>query len=70
MITYSRTCAVRILVTRHFEFDRFQKQSLASAYETLIPVTSTHPARRPKRAGNFERSTTRSRDLLSFAAGA
>jgi tellurite resistance protein len=70
MITSSRRRAISTLVTRRFEFDRFQKQSIASAYEALIPVVSTHPKWPRDRAGDLQSVTTRSDDLPFSAVGA
>jgi hypothetical protein len=38
MIKSQRKRSLSPLVSRHFQFDRFQNQSIASAYEALIPV--------------------------------
>ena len=40
MIATSRKSASRPAISRQFEFSRFEQQTLASAYEALIPVVS------------------------------
>lgn len=70
MIAPSRSLARRTPVTRHFEWSRLQGRSIASAYETLIPVIS-RPIKKPRdgRGGVGEaRPETGSRQ--SFSEGA
>ena len=43
MITSPRGRALSTPVHRHFEFTRLQNQSLACAYEALIPLVSRRP---------------------------
>ncbi len=47
MITSSRKSTLSPPVTRHFEFTRLQDQSIALAYQALIPVVS-RPLERPR----------------------
>jgi hypothetical protein len=42
MITLQRKSALSPPVIRHFEFTRFQNQSIALAYQALIPVVARH----------------------------
>lgn len=59
MIAPSGKLPHRPLVTRHFESTRLQARSIASAYETLIPVLS-RPINRT-RDGHGDRGETRLR---------
>ena len=52
MIATSSKSTLSPPVTRRFEFTRLQNQSIALAYQTLIPVLSRHlerPRPRPSR---------------------
>ena len=70
MTTSSRGRAIGIPVTRSFETNRYQKQSIASAYEALIPAISANP-RRPRVRESFRQiSATRSDDFQTSAVGA
>jgi hypothetical protein len=70
MMTSSRGLALSVAVTRHFEFSRLQEQSIACAYEALIPVVTWRPQRsRPQRA-DLPRATIRTECPQSSAAGA
>ena len=40
MIATSRRSASKLAISRQYEFSRLQDQTLASAYEALIPVIS------------------------------
>jgi hypothetical protein len=57
-------------VTRRFEFTRLQDQSIAQAYQVLIPVISRHPGRPRSRRNDDEPATTTSQGLRSQAGGA
>jgi hypothetical protein len=50
------------IVSRRFEFSRFQDQVLASAYEALIPTASVSRKGLPARASDFQRDKTRIED--------
>ena len=45
MITSPRRSVLSPIVTRQFEFTRFQDQSIAVAYQALVPVVSRHLGR-------------------------
>ena len=70
MTTSSRRRAIGIPVTRSFETNRFQKQSIASAYDALIPVISANP-RRPHVPESFRQiSCDSNRRFQTSAVGA
>ena len=70
MITSSRRSTLNPPVTRRFEFTRLQGQSIALAYQALIPVVS-RPLERPRsRRRDDEPATTTFRGLRSKAGGA
>ena len=56
MITSSRRRTLSLAVTRHFEFSRLQEQSIACAYEALIPVVSRRSRCPHERRGRSPRS--------------
>lgn len=70
MITSPRRPALRPPVIRHFEFSRLQEQSLAAAYQALIPVVSRHPGRPRSRSQEDESATPTIQGLRSKARGA
>jgi hypothetical protein len=49
MIATSRRSASRPAISRQFEFSRLEEQTLASAYEALIPVVSRRAESGPRR---------------------
>ena len=57
MITSPRRSALSPPVIRHFEFTRLQNQSIALAYQALIPVVSRH-LERPRSHDNEPAHTT------------
>jgi hypothetical protein len=54
MIATSRKSAPRPAVSRQYEFSRLQDQTLASAYEALIPVVSQRRESGPRRPDDRE----------------
>ncbi len=70
MIASPRRHAISISVTRRFEFNRSQDQSIASAYEVLIHVISVPPKRPRDRENDLRSVVTRSDDLPTSAMGA
>jgi hypothetical protein len=70
MIATSRRSTLSPPVTRHFEFTRLQNQSIALAYQALIPVVSRHLERSGSRANDNEPATTTIPGLRSKARGA
>ena len=70
MITSSRRSTLSPPVTRHFEFTRLQNQSIALAYQALIPVVSRHLERPRSRSNDNEPATTTIPGLRSKARGA
>ena len=58
MITYPRRSVLSPLVTRHFEFTRFQDQSIAVAYQALVPVVSRHLGQPRSRSHDNQPATT------------
>jgi hypothetical protein len=70
MITTPRTRALSPLITRSFEFNRIQEQTIASAYEVLIPTISAGPRRRRDRANDLQSTVTQTDDLSASAVGA
>lgn len=57
MIATSRKSVSRPAISRLFEFSRFQEQTIASAYEALIPVVARRQECRPHRRDDREAST-------------
>jgi hypothetical protein len=62
MIASSGRSSSPRIVSRRFEFSRFQDQMLALAYEALIPVASMCPKRSPARSGDVQRGKTQTDD--------
>jgi hypothetical protein len=70
MMTSSRKRALGHAVTRHFEVSRLQEQSIACAYEALIPVVARRHQGSRKPQGDLPRATVRTECPRSSAAGA
>ena len=70
MMTFPRRSALSPPVIRHFEFTRLQNQSIALAYQALIPVVSRHLQRPRSRSHDSEPATTTIQGLQSKAEGA
>jgi hypothetical protein len=70
MIATSRKYTLSPPVTRRFEFTRLQNQSIALAYQALIPVVSHHLKRPGSRSNDNELVTTTVPGLRSKARGA
>jgi hypothetical protein len=70
MSTSPRRSAFRPPVIRHFVFTRLQEQSIAAAYQALIPVVSRQPVRPRSRSHENEPATPTSQGFRSKATGA
>jgi hypothetical protein len=70
MITSPRRSALSPPVIRQFEFTRFQDQSIAVAYQALIPDVSRHLGRPRSRSHGNEQATATIPGLRSKARGA
>ena len=70
MITSSRRRALGLPVTRHFEVSRLQEQSIACAYEALIPVVSSRPRCPHQQRGDLPRATIRTESPQPLPVGA
>ncbi len=70
MIAISRKSILNPPVTRRFEFTRLEKQSIALAYQALIPVVSLHLERSGSRSNDNELVATTVPGLRSKARGA
>ena len=70
MIATSRKYILNPPVTRRFEFTRLEKQSIALAYQVLIPVVSHHLERPGSRSNHNEQATTTIPEFRSKARGA
>ncbi len=70
MIATSRKSILNPPVTRRFEFTRLQQQSIALAYQALIPVVSHHLKRPGSRSNDNELVTTTIPGLQSKVRGA
>jgi hypothetical protein len=70
MITSPRGAALRPTVIRNFVFTRLQEQSIAAAYQALIPVISRHPGQPRSRSGDREPAAPTAQGLRSKARGA
>ena len=70
MIATSRKSILNPPVTRRFEFTRLEKQSIALAYQALIPAVSHHMNRAGSRSNDNEPVTTTIPGLRSKARGA
>jgi hypothetical protein len=70
MRKYQRRSALSPPVTRHFEVTRLLSQSIALAYQALIPIVS-RPLNQPRsQLSDKEPATTTSRGSRSKAGGA
>lgn len=69
MITSPRKRSLSTLISRHFQFNRFQKQSIASAYEVLIPIICRRPQGGHNRPSDLPQSTTRAEHPRSSYTG-
>jgi hypothetical protein len=58
MMTSPRRSSLSPPIIRSFEFTRFQKQSIAWAYQALIPVVAHHLPRPRLRSHAHEPATT------------
>ena len=67
MIATSRKSTLSPPVTRRFEFTRLQNQSIALAYQALVPVVSRHLERPGSRPNDNEPATTTIPGLRSMA---
>jgi hypothetical protein len=70
MITSPRRSVFRLPVTRHFEFTRHRDQSIALAYQTLIPVLSRRVEGPHSRHGDKEPAVTTNQRFRTRAGGA
>jgi hypothetical protein len=70
MIATSRKSTLSPPVSRRFEFTRLQNQSIALAYQALIPVVSRHLERLGPRSNDNEPATTTIPGFRSKARGA
>ena len=70
MMTTSRRLALSVAVTRHFEVSRLQEQSIACAYEALLPVVTRRPQRPRQQRVDLPRATIRTECPRPSAAGA
>jgi hypothetical protein len=70
MIATSRKSTLSPPVSRRFEFTRLQNQSIALAYQALIPVVSRHLERLGPRSHDNEPATTTIPGFRSKARGA
>ena len=70
MITSPRRSALSPPVVRHFEFTRLQNQSIALAYQALIPVVSRALERPRSRYNDNDPATTTMQGRPSKARGA
>jgi hypothetical protein len=70
MIATSRKSTLSPPVTRRFEFTRLEKQSIALAYQVLIPVVSHHLERPGSRSNDNEPAASTMPGLRSKARGA
>jgi hypothetical protein len=70
MITYARRSLLSPPVIRRFEFTRLQNQSIALAYQALIPVISRHRERPRSRYMENEQAATTTQGPRSKARGA
>ena len=70
MITSSRRRALGVAVTRHYEASRLQEQSIACAYEALMPVISSRSRCPHQQAGDLPGATSRTESPQSLPVGA
>ena len=70
MITSPRRSALSPPIIRQFEFTRFQDQSIAVAYQTLISVVTRHAGRPRSRSHGNEQARATIPGLRSKAEGA
>ena len=70
MIATSRRSASGPAISRQYEFSRFEHQTLASAYEALIPVISRQAKSGRRRPNNREVLNSVHQSTQRSAAGA
>jgi hypothetical protein len=70
MIATSRRSASIPAISRQYEFSRLQDQTLAPAYEALIPIVSRRPECSPHRRNGREMFTGVQRSPQTSVAGA
>jgi hypothetical protein len=70
MSATSRTSASIPTITRQYGFSRLQDQTLASAYEALVPVVSRQPQLSPRPRDEHEVVTSADRFSHRSVAGA
>lgn len=70
MIAISRKSSSTLTISRQYEFSRLQDQTLACAYEVLIPVVSRHLESFPPRQHNDQISGTMTKSHQRSAIGA
>jgi hypothetical protein len=70
MTTCSRRSVLSPPIVRHFEFTRLHDQSIALAYQALIPVVSRHLERPRSSYYDNEPAVTTTQELRSRARGA
>jgi hypothetical protein len=70
MITYSRRSVLSPPIVRQFESTRLRNQSIAQAYQALIPVVSRRPERSRSRYNDNEPAVSTTQELRSKARGA
>jgi hypothetical protein len=70
MIATSRKSSSTLTVSRQYEFSRLQDQTLACAYEALIPVVSRHLESFPPRQHDDQITGTKTNPHQRSAIGA
>jgi hypothetical protein len=70
MMTSSRRRALGVAVTRHYEVSRLQEQSIACAYEALMPVISSRSRCPHQQRGDLPRDTIRTESPQPLLVGA
>jgi hypothetical protein len=70
MITSPSRSVLGPPIARHFEFTRLQDQSIALAYQALIPLVSRHRERPRSRSHGHEPATSTIPGRRSQARGA
>ena len=70
MIATSRRPGSIPAISRQYEFSRLQDQTLASAYEALIPGISRYPECPPRRRNDRQAFTGVRRSVQRSVAGA
>ena len=70
MIAHQSKTKIGLTITHHFESNRLQEQSIASAYHSLIPIVTRPLGRSRSRGGENQQTAAADQDLRTKTRGA